>query len=570
MTRLVPLGAILLLATTAAAQEPSRTRVPCDGRIVSAIVIRAQGPSFGGVFARSNLLSAVVSGAHVTTTPDVVRRFVLLEEGKPCSNTLRADSERILRGQPFLAGASVTAYDDGRGGARVEVVTIDEISIVASLRVSQSTPYVTGVRSGSSNVNGLGIYAAGLWRDGGPYRDGWGISATDYQFLGRPLQLALAATRRRLGSVWATELRHPFYTDLQRIAWRGAIGATNDYFTFTQPDVENPSVPTRRSFADVGLVLRVGEPGRLSLFGASFSRETANPSEQVVVVSDTGLVAVDIPLLVDRYATRRTARVNALWGVRNVQFVRVEGFDALTGEQDVRTGFQFGTILGRSISVLGTTDDDIFVAADMYAGRGTPRSFAALQILAEGRQNYDENRWDDILSSGRAAWYGRFHDKHTTMLSGEWSAGWRLRTPFQLSLGDRDGGMRGYKASELPGSQRAILRAEHRYVFGNVRGNADAGAAVLAEAGRMWAGDAPFGESTPVVFSAGVSLLAAIPPGSQRLWRMDIVMPFTRRGGAGLEFRFRGEDRTQVFWREPGDMERSRERSLPQRIFDWP
>ena len=120
--------------------------------------------------------------------------------------------------------------------------------------------------------------------------------------------------------------------------------------------------------------------------------------------------------------------MNTLWGVRNIAFKRVEGFDALTGEQDVRTGFQLGTLLGRSLSVLGTTDDDIVVSTDIYAGVGTARSFAAMQMLGEGRQSYDQNRWDDILTSGRAAWYFKPHPRHTTIMSGEWSAGWRLRS----------------------------------------------------------------------------------------------------------------------------------------------
>ena len=551
-------------------QDVPARRIPCNGRIVSDIVIRAQGPSFGGVFARSNLLSAALSAMHVTTSPDLVRRFLLLERGKPCSSTLREDSERILRGQPFLAAASVATYDDGRGGVRVEVVTIDEISLVVSGAVSREAPYVTVARIGNSNVRGMGIFVAGEWRDGGFYRDGWRAALRHYQLFGRPLQLTVLTDRRDLGSGWSAELRHPFLTDLQRIAWRAAGGASHDYFPFGNPSAGNPSVPFTRSFADAGAILRIGEPGRLSLFGASISHEESKPLGRVVIVTDTGLVPDDTPQLDARYFARTTARLNLLWGVRNIRFMRVEGFDALTGEQDVRTGFQLGTLLGRSLSVLGTTDDDILVSTDIYAGGGTPGSWTAIQIFGEGRQSYDDNRWDDILTSGRAAWYLKGHPRHTSILSGEWSAGWRLRTPFQLNLGEPRGGMRGYSAAEFPGGHRAIARLEERWVLGNVRGNADAGVALLAEAGRMWAGDVPFGQNTSVKYALGTSLLAALPPGSQRLWRLDLVMPLNRSGGAHLELRLRNEDRTRQFWREPRDVERSRERSLPQRIFQWP
>jgi hypothetical protein len=568
VARLGPVGALIVAGSLAAQEQPRRQA--CEGRVVSDIVIRTQGPSFGGVFARSNLLSALVSGAHVTTSPDLVRRFLLLQQGQPCTATLRADSERILRGQPFLAGASVRTFDDGRGGVRVEVVTIDEISLVAGGSVLDRSPFVGAVRLGSSNLEGLGIYAAGEWRDGDFYRDGWRATAIDYQLLGLPFQLAMDAERRPLGGGWSSELRHPFFTDVQRIAWRAAIGSSRNFFPFARADAARPSVPLTRSFGDIGLVLRVGEPGRLSLFGASLSREESSPSTDIVVVTDTGLVPVRGTDLDRRYTPRRAARLNFLWGVRNLTFKRVEGFDALTGQQDVRTGFQLATLFGRSLSVLGTHDDDILVSTDIYAGAGTARSFAAVQLLGEGRQSYDDNRWDDILTSGRAAWYFKPHPRHTTIASAEWSGGWRQRAPFQLSLGEPRGGMRGYSGAELPGGQRAITRLEERWILGNVRGNADAGVAFLAEAGRMWAGDVPFGATTPVKYAIGTSVLAALPPGSQRLWRLDLMLPLDRRDGAHLELRLRTEDRTRIFWREPRDMERSRERSLPQRIFQWP
>ena len=566
--RLGPIGALIVAGSVGAQDLPRRPA--CDGRVVSDIVIRTQGPSFGGVFARSNLLSAVVSGAHVTTSPDLVRRFLLLEQGKPCTATLRADSERILRGQPFLAGASVATFDDGRGGVRVEVVTIDEISLVAGGSVMQRSPYIGALRLGSSNLEGNGIYVAGEWRDGDFYRDAWHATAIDYQLAGRPFQLALDAERRPLGGGWNGELRHPFFTDVQRIAWRAAVGSSRDFFPFMRAGAAEPSVRLTRSFGDIGIVLRVGEPGRLSLFGTSLSREESSPSEDIVYVTDTGLVPVRGTGLDQRYSPRRAARLNFLWGVRNIEFKRVEGFDALTGRQDVRTGFQVATLLGRSLSVLGTHDDDILVSADVYAGAGTPRSFAAIQLLGEGRQSYDDNRWDDILTSGRAAWYFKPHPRHTSIVSGEWSGGWRQRAPFQLRLGEPRGGMRGYSAADLPGAQRVVTRLEERWVLGNVRGNADAGVALLGEAGRMWAGDVPFGQTTAVKYAVGTSVLAALPPGSKRLWRLDLMLPLDGPGGGRLELRLRTDDGTRMFWREPRDMERSRERSLPQRIFQWP
>jgi len=53
--------------------------------------------------------------------------FLLLSARQPCTERLRAESERILRFQPFLADATVRAFPDDVGGVRIEVESIDEI-----------------------------------------------------------------------------------------------------------------------------------------------------------------------------------------------------------------------------------------------------------------------------------------------------------------------------------------------------------------------------------------------------------------------------------------------------------
>jgi hypothetical protein len=564
-------GPALLAPARAAAQGGARTQVLCNGQIVTDIIIKPQPPSLGGIFRRIPALANTVRALHTTTDPEVVRRFVLLEKGRPCSKLRRGETERVLRAQPFLAEASVTAYPDPAGsGVQIEVVTVDEVSTIASVGVSGSSPFFTALRLGSSNVSGQGLYAMGEWREGDFYRDAWNAKVTDYQVMGRPYQLSVAGARRHYGGAWVTELTNPFFSDVQRGAWRATAGGQHSYSAFSRPDAPSPAVSVRRSFVDVGGIFRVGEAGRLSLFGASFTRETDDPAFEPVRITDRGIIPDTSGALVGRYARRRAARVNLLWGVRNIEFARVRGFDALTSEQDVRTGFQLGTLFGRSLAVLGSTDDDMFVGADAYAGMGSQWSFVAAEVRGEGRQSYDTNRWDDILGSGRAAWYFKIEDRHTAITSAEWSGGWRQRTPFQLTLGEYHGGMRGFRSSRLPGGQRAILRHEQRWVLGDVSGAADAGLALFAEAGRIWQGDVPYGVSTPVRYAVGASLLAAVPPRSQRLWRLDIAVPLSNDAGTRVEFRLSQGKRTRTFWDEPDDMVRSRARTVPTSIFSWP
>jgi hypothetical protein len=560
----------IVAATNLSAQVVPRTQVACNGQRISDVIIRAQGPSFGGVFERYELLAALTHNLHVTTDPDVIRRFLLLRAGDICTPIRRSESERILRAQQLLADASVTAYADGADGVRVEVVTIDEFSPVASVGVSGTSPWITRLKAGSENLNGTATRVVGTWREGFDYRDTFRAEVIDYQAFNRPLVLQLNGARRGVGGGWDMDLARPFYTDVQRTAWRVVVGRSRELVPFVRPHSADPAVLVERLWADVGGVVRVGKPGRLSLFGLSLSREQSDPARVPVLVADSGLVTDTSTALIDRYVMRRAARVNLLGGARKIDFMRVTGFDALTAGQDVRRGIQLGTLVGRSLSMLGSRDDDIFTATDLYAGVGSAQSFAAVEMRGEARRSLDTHRWDDLRASGRAAWYIHPGEAHTALLSAEYTGGWRLRSPFQLDLGEYRGGQRGYAGADQPGGQRLLMRLEDRMIMGNVRGSADVGVALFLESGRMWAGDAPFGETTPFRHSIGASLLAAVPPGSQRLWRLDIAVPLNSVDGAGLDIRLTTVNRTRTFWIEPNDFVRSRERSLPSGIFSWP
>ncbi len=522
-----------------------------------------------GLITRLEAIVETIQALHITTRPNVVRRYLVFAPGESCSALRLAESERILRAQPFLADARIRAYEDG-DGVRVEVETVDEISLVGGMAASAESPFLTSLTLGDRNFLGGGLAVVGRWNEGFFYRDTWGGRLEHRQLFGRPYELSLSGARHTHGETWDAELRHAFLTDLQRLAWRVSAGATSGMFSFLRAGEDPAAVLVERHYADAGGVMRVGAPGQLSLFGASLSRESETTGDTPVVITDSGLVPEDDVDLSERFRTHEIARVNALWGVRAIRFVRATGFDALSAEQDVRVGFQLGTMLGRSLSVLGSEDDDVFVAADLYVGAGTPRVFGALQVQGEGRQNHDMNRWDGILGSGRAAVYTRLDVRHTVIASVEWSGGWRQRIPFQLTLADDEGGVRGYHRSRAAGARRAVARLEDRWRVGRPRGLADVGIALFADAGRLWAGDVPFGASTGPRVGAGAGLLVAIPPQSRHLWRLDVAFPIGPDADAKWEIRVSSQDLTRVFWREPRDVQRNRSRSLPASVFRWP
>ena len=548
----------------------------CDGRVVSEVRIDARDPNLGSIFRRSRALTRLVQQLHVTTRDDVLRRILVLRVGSRCTELRRAESERLLRAQPYLSDARVVARDDGRGGVRLEVTTWDELAMVVGIGANPAQGGLTAVRLGSANLMGQAVSVAAEWREGHFYRDMIGGRITDYQILGRPYTLSLQSYRQSLGRDWLVDFSHPYFTDLQRVAWRGGAGVHDAYVGMSRPGTAGGALYVEREYWDVGGLLRIGVPGRLSLFGASVSNEIEDPSASPVRVTDDGVVAATEPEIVEaltgRYRRHRNSRVNALWGVRNVGFRQVRGFDALTAFQDVRVGFQFGALFGRSLPVLGSDDDDIFVSADLYAANGNEHTFVGLQMRGEGREDGDTQRWDGVLSSGRAAWYQKPAGWYTIITNAEWGMGWRQRVPFQLGFADMEGGLRGFRDSREAGAQRIVLRNEHRLSFGTFKQLGDVGAAAFVDAGRIWAGDAPLGVDTRPHAGAGISLLAAVPPRSKRLWRIDVAFPITRPDPdvGSWELRISSRDRTRTFFREPNDVRGARERSVPVSVFNWP
>ncbi len=513
----------------------------------------------------------MVASLHVTTAPSVIKNFVLLKQGAACSPLQRSESERILRAMPFIQDATVTAYPDGPDMVRLEVVTVDEPSIISAIGVSSSSPYLTALTFGNINLLGNAVYAVGSWRDGFFYRDRFAGRYTNYQLWGRPYQLDIRGAREELGNDLLGEVSYPFLTDLQKSAWRVSGGSSGEYARFLRLDEPPAALRLDRRFMDAGAMLRIGRPGLLGLLGAQFSLEDIRPGTSPVVVTDSGIIADSSTAFAGRYARSQSTRVNLLLGVRKLRFLRVTGFDALNGPQDLRIGAQLGATVGRSLpGSKGAAKEELFAGFSAYLGFGNQWSFAALQADIEGRRPAGFDKWDDVLSDGRIAWYIKPHPRHLITADVIWGGGWGARIPYQLALGATRGGLRGYEGVDIGGARRAVARIEERWRTGNFRGTMETGVGVFADVGRVWAGDVPLGQNSGARPSAGFSIMAAVPPRSQRMWRLDVAFPLDPKGGAKWGVRLVNENRTRAFWKVPGDIGRVRERAVPESIFNWP
>ncbi len=553
-------------------EDTARVVNPCNGRLISAIAIRPQVPYYAGYGGQWRPLAKAAASVHSTTRENVIRSFLALHLGQPCTEQRRAESERILLAQPFLSEARVTAYDDHLGGVRIDVFTADEISVLGALSARSQVPHVLGVRLGDANLGGQGIRVIGEWGAGLRLRDHWGGRITDYAFANRPIQLTVQGNRDQLGGDWSATLVHAFLTDLQRFAWIAEAGELRTYVSFLTPaSNESPTLDFSRHYAQVGGIARFGNPGHVTLFGLSVSDDNVTTGTSPLLVGGDSVVPFSDPGLAGRFSGFRSGRVNLLYGRRDVSFLRVRGFDALDGEQDLLEGFQFGTLVGRSLEVFGATAQDALFALTMSAGGGSSRMYTGIQGEVQARRDLRLHDWNDVTAGGRFGWYWKPAPAHTVIVSEEFSLGILQTVPFELTLSDLRGGVRGYHDSRDGGGERTVTRFEERWLLGPVKGFGEIGVAGFTDVGRIWAQGVPFGVNSPTAVGVGVSLLAAVPIHSKRLWRVDFAIPATRDPNAGhYEIRFSANDASGRFYIEPHDLARARERTVPTSIFEYP
>jgi hypothetical protein len=531
---------------------------------VSRIEITSGRPLFEGTMGRWRNVARAIGLHHTTTHERVIAAFVALHVGDECTDLRRTESERVLRAQPFLASASVKTVPDGPGQVAVLVETRDEAPLLLNARFHGIRPEAFSL--GNGNIGGEALLAEARMERGYNYRTAVGGRLTDYATFGRPYVGTIEGERQTIGYWFDSRLEHPFFTDLQRVAWHLELGTGHGYPGIIRPARDALALGVREDRWDASTVTRLFGTKTVLLVGAGFSGLRIVPDTIGTVITDTGAVIDTGTVLHNRYTPFRAGRLGVLGGVRRLAYRTVRGFDALTAQQDVAGGLAGGVFVGHGLSALGETD--FFLSGAAYGGKATEHTLLAAMTAVEGRRPVGQRAWDSIIGSGRAAYYMGGGPGFMFTTDDEYSLGVRPRLPMQLWLGDWRGGIIGYHNSTIAGARRNVVRTELRWSGASLVRGADVGFAALGQLGTMWAGDAPYGVNATRT-SIGFSVLAAYPTGSKRLYRADIGFPLRRgqAGGGGIEVRFTSEDRTQTFWREPDDVQRSRTGSAPSALF---
>lgn len=554
-------------------EQPPQQGAPvgCDGLTVSRIDVHTYRPS--SVSASERTDSSRTERTLLPHTPTrawVVRAYVLLKVGEPCTEKARLESERMIRAQEFVASARIRALPDGPGLVRLSIDVVDEIAWVTAARFRGTTP--TALTLGTINARGRGLTLVGGIEQGGPYRPGGSLTIGQYGVLDRPAFADIELHRRPLGGLLRLSLTEPFLTDGQRVAMHANFAQEVDYGRLTRIGEADATSRVRRTAYSVGYLRRVGTyrgSRVIGLGGILLMGTDVRSEERVMLPTDSGLVALDDSVLVGRFPNYAVGRVALTGGFRAIRFRTVRRFESLRAEQDVGQGLDLQLLAGPSLGDVGSARD-VLLAGNLYLGMGTAASFLALRVRAEGRKAPNGAEWDGLVGSARLKWYRLPTPTRTMTITASVARIDRLVFPVQLTFRDDQGGLIGFPGSQAAGGRRAVLRVEERRLLPWVRTRAALAFGGFADVGRLWAGDVVYGQTTPVRGSLGLSFFAAFPSAGKRFYRVDLALPVNpEHRGQRFAIRLSSGDRTGTFWSEPHDVERARAGTGPPALTRW-
>ncbi|HSM36995.1 MAG TPA: POTRA domain-containing protein [Longimicrobiales bacterium] len=539
--------AIAAVPATLVGQEPA----PCEtGRIAHVFIDNHSifDTSDPELDARFRWAYRTANALHARTDAEVIRRELQFAEGDCLDPFLLAESERLLRDLGFLASVDVFSVRQPDGTHHVIVNTRDEWSTKVDIRADfdEGGVLLRGARLAEDNIGGSG-HAAGVFFRQDPELDSrdYGISYFTPQAFGTRWDLGAEVSRTRIGSSFGYGFAYPFVGETGLVAAEHGLGYAQSFFGLQVDDTARVLIPTRSIRGSVGVGKRFGSRGNLTIAGLALLWDDleypadlgplllSTPAGEATLADST--VEADVR---DQMGEVGAVRLAAVFGRRSIRWVQRRGFDTMRGLQDFALGAEIQFAVGRSINIL-SDEDDVISAVTFYAGGGGNDALFVARARTDFRRLLsgpaDAPEFVDLLAEGELLGYLQtgVEDRHTLFFRAAAEGGWNTLTPFQLTLGS-EGGLRGVSRDRAPGARRATFLLEDRMYFGwPFRDVLDVGASAFVEAGRMWAGDAPFWRDSDWNYTLGAGLRFAFPAGSRTTVRVDYAHPFGPDAGGG-------------------------------------
>jgi hypothetical protein len=527
LSALAVLAVLLVLPRPALAQEPSPeapasgaiAAAAYDGELVGEIRIINQSIFDPDKPGEDRLLFRLADRLHRTTRPEVIERQLLLKRGDRFRHEALAESERILRANPYLYDATVRAVPAGDGVVDIEVTTRDVWTLQGGIAFNRAGERNTGsIHLEDTNVLGSGkeitlLHIEDVDRDSNVAR------FRDPSLRGTHGRLELSWAENTDGGRKRFELERPFYS----LDARWAAGLRTMLDERVDPLYELARVVNRfrhqSDFAELYTGFSPGLADRSTsrwTFGWTYDRQRFG--------AEGGLDSTTV--------IPPSRKLSYPWiAFASIQdgFVTEHGLDRLERTQDLNLGRQFHFRLGWSTPLFEGDVTRLIAETSWTAGwRPGPRQLllAAFDGSTRSRRGQSEN----LRAGGSVRYYARNFRDNVFYLGAEGEFGHRLDPEDQILLGG-DNGLRGYPLRLQSGDRRFLVTVEQRFFsdreFFHV---AHLGAAVFFDAGRAWFDTIPdryfFPTERPVLKDVGLGLRVGSSRSSQgAMMHLDLAYP---------------------------------------------
>ncbi|HSP17265.1 MAG TPA: BamA/TamA family outer membrane protein [Thermoanaerobaculia bacterium] len=498
---------LLLVAAALFAQPVTPPRI---GKItIETVDVYSNAEAQHGFFYRT------ADRLHIETRDSVVRKYLLFREGDEYRPERLQETERNLRGQPYLKSATVTALPPHDGVVDIVVTTQDAWSIAPETQAGNkggATNY--GASISDTNLFGYGKEAEVSWSKDID-RTRVGVNYIDPMLFDGYWNAHVAYGRTSDGNDQRLAVRRPFYSFSTPWATEFSFaGFRRDDKIYTDGVVaERFSHQMRSAVASWGWALDPTDSvANRIVGGVRLSRDrflTLLPQESFALPSDREY----------RYLFARLEHAEN-------SFVKLNFVNKDVRYEDFNLGRQYSIEGAVSPRIAGAPVNSAY--GSIAISDGVAAGPTAFLLNSASLQSRFDGGAQNAVASGMLYVVKRSGEDHPSTFVGRivLNNAWR-QDPEDQFFADGLNGLRGYRAHSFAGSRSLIINAEQRFYLGReLLQLYSPGLVGFVDAGN--ATDGSFGDLMRLKIDAGIGIRIGLPRTPKNLLRIDLAYAFSR------------------------------------------
>jgi len=503
----------LLWGNAAMAADDQNVPQPFEQKIDRIIVIN------GDVFDLNNpkenkSLYRLANQIHINTREEVIKEFLLFAPGDALSMQKLAESERILRSQPFIYDVSITTINVRPDKVDILVKTQDNWTLAPGINLS---------REGGSNSKSVSFVESNLLGYGKKLSAQRSSDAERFSSSIEYLDPNLAGTRHILdvqyannsdGLEAALKFQKPFYSLAAQYAY-GVDLSTKESDEELIDDNNNKYLVTH------------SQENYESYFGFSYNLSKIRS----IRLTFGYTLNRDVIYEPDNLSSRIETNDSYIWAGSEYledRYIKMQRVQSLNQTEDINLGHSASTRVGWSHENLGSDFTGV-----IFQGKYNYNAIIGAGELFSQDITFDtkihDNRIAESIYATEIRYYRQISDNVTDFAKLHFDVGRELSAEKEFFLGG-DTGLRGYPLKLQSGDKRLLLNLEQRYYTDwHVLQLFYIAALVFADVGRAWTQGDTYSGNQGILKDVGFGLRAASSRSSnQNVVQLDVAFPLDR------------------------------------------